>query len=51
MDRPLALPFAALLLAAGLLLTAGCSDNENSSGDTNTDNQSDQVPTQSPSSR
>ncbi len=43
-------PLAALLLAAGLLLTAGCG-NENSSGDTNTDNQSDQVPTQSPSSR
>ncbi|MCW2715013.1 MAG: hypothetical protein JWN88_2060 [Frankiales bacterium] len=41
---------AALLLAAGLLLTAGCS-NENTSGDTNTDNQSDMVPTQSPSSR
>ncbi len=41
-------PLAALVLAAGLLLTAGCS-GENNSGDTNTDTQTEQVPSQSPS--
>jgi hypothetical protein len=48
MDGPMSRPLAAIVLAAGLLLTAGCSE-DNTSGDTNTDNQVEQVPSQSPS--